>query len=165
MKNLAIRTASVLFLTVMMGVGLNAQYGQYGNRKHIRNGQEFVRGGCEFARGQKFGNGHARMNQALALDLTEEQTEAMKALRLEHYKTMKPLRNKMVELKARERTLLSEEVVDLKLVNKGIDEQTDLMNKMKKLQAEQKVNAKEILTDEQIMKLEGRRQFSKQRNI
>ena len=36
----------------------------------------------------------------------------------------------MVELKARERTLLSEESVYMKAVNKTIDEQTDLTNKM-----------------------------------
>ena len=101
--------------------------------------------------------------QAFALDLTEEQQEQMQTLRLEHYKVMKPLRNQMAELKARERTLISEEEVDMKSIHKVIDNQTDLMNEMRKLQAEHKVAAKEILTDEQVMKLDQRRRFAKRR--
>ena len=99
------------------------------------------------------------------LDLTEEQQEAMKTLRAENYKTMKPLKNKMVELKARERTLLSEETVDMKAVYKVIDEQTELSNKMRKIQVAHKVEVKEILTDEQIMQLEQRRNFSQNRRL
>ena len=38
----------------------------------------------------------------------------------------------MAELKAHERTLLSEEAVNMKAVNKAIDEQTELMNQMRK---------------------------------
>jgi t-SNARE complex subunit (syntaxin) len=68
----------------------------------------------------------------------------------------------MLELKARERTLLSEKEVDLKALNKVIDEQTDLLNKMKKLEAEQKVAVKGILTDEQIMNLERQRERRQQ---
>ena len=97
----------------------------------------------------------------LSLDLTTEQEEAMKNLRTENYKTMQPLKNQMVELKARERTLMSEETVDLKAVNKVIDDQTDLINKMRKIQASHKVEVKEILTDEQEMKLEQRSQFKR----
>ena len=101
----------------------------------------------------------------LALDLTEDQQEAMTSLRTENYKTMKPLKNKMAELKARERTLLSEETVDIKAVNKLIDEQTELNNKMRKIQVAHKVEVKEILTDEQIMKLDQHRKFSTNRHF
>ncbi len=68
----------------------------------------------------------------------------------------------MAELKARERTLLSEESVDMKAVNKTIDEQTDLMNKMRKLQTKHQVAVKSNLTDEQVIQLQQRRQFARQ---
>jgi len=100
------------------------------------------------------------MNRVDLLDLSEEQQAAMTTLQTEHYKTITPLKNKMAELKARERTLLSEENVDMKQVNNTIDEQTSLMNKIRKLQVEHQVSMKSILTDEQVMKLQQRRDFA-----
>ena len=103
-----------------------------------------------------FEPGYGKTQPFACLDLTEQQQEQMKTLRLEHYKTMKPLRNKMVELKARETTLLSEDEVDMKTVYKVIDDQTDLKNQMHKLRVEHRVAIKEILNDEQVMILEQR---------
>ena len=148
MKTNLIKTAGLFMMVALMTTGLNAQASRQGGRGSGPNGQ-----------------GKERMAGYLALDLSEEQQEAMKALRTENYKTIKPLKNKMVELKARERTLLSEETVDLKAVNKVIDEQTELSNKMRKIQVAHKVEVKEILTDEQIMKLDQRRKFSKHRRF
>ncbi len=95
------------------------------------------------------------------LDLTEAQSEELTALRTEHYKSMKPLRAKMIENKARERTLLSEEAVDLKAVDKLIDQQTELMSKMHKQQTRHQIDMKKILNDEQVMKLEQRKRQAK----
>ena len=134
-------------MATMLVTGLDAQSPRQKNRQ----------GGPEFSQRQ------GRMAQQYFLDLSEEQQEEMITLRTENYKTLKPLQNKMAELKARERTLLSEEDVDMKAVNKGIDEQTDLMNKIRKLQVEHKVNVKSILTDEQIMKMGQRSKFAKHR--
>ncbi len=167
MKNYRIKSAGVFLLAAMMFTGLNAQSPRQGGRGLGPCGQGY---GPEFGPnqgfrqyGQEFGQRQQRMAQNFSLDLSEEQQEEMQSLRSDHYKIIKPLRNKTVELKARERTLLSEENVDLKAVNKVIDEQTDLMNKIRKLQVEHNVNAKSILTDEQVIKLEQRRVFAKQR--
>jgi len=102
-----------------------------------------------------------KAGQFARLDLSEEQQTEITSLRTEHYKKITPLRNKMVELKARERTLLSEESVDMKAVNKTIDEQSDLMNKMRKLQTSHQVAVKSLLTDEQLMQFQQRRQFAR----
>lgn len=110
------------------------------------------------------GYGQGNMGGKLAcLDLTEEQQEQLKTLRLEHYKVMKPLKAEMSELKAREHTLFSADETDLKALYSVIDDQTALMNKMRKLQAEHKLEGKNILTDEQLMKLEQRRNFAKKK--
>jgi Spy/CpxP family protein refolding chaperone len=109
------------------------------------------------------GSVEAKGQRLVWLDLSEDQQEEVTTLRTEHYKEITPLKNKMAELKARERTLLSEESVDVKAVNKSIDEQTDLLNSMRKLQAKHQIAVKSILTDEQVMKLQQGRQFA-QRN-
>jgi len=130
-----IKSAGVLLLGLLMLTAVNAQSARQG--------------------GRGMGNQHAR------LELTEEQETQITSLRTEHYKEVTPMKNKMAELKARERTLLSEESVDMNAVNKAIDEQTDLMNKVRKLQVEHQVSVKSILTDEQVMKMQQRSQFAR----
>ncbi|MFH0756485.1 MAG: Spy/CpxP family protein refolding chaperone [Bacteroidota bacterium] len=138
MKNRMMKTAGIFLLAAVMVTGIQAQ---------AQNGKG--NGPC----------GQGRMQQA-SLDLSEEQQEQMQALRLEHYKVMKPLRNQMAELEAREQTLISEEEVDMKAVNKVIDDQTALQNKMRKLGVEHRLAVREILTDEQLMKLDQRQNFA-----
>jgi len=104
---------------------------------------------------------NAQPRQSAWLDLSEEQQEELSTLRTEHFKEITPLRNKMAELKARERTLLSEENVDMKALEANIDEQTDLMNSIKKLQTKHQLAVKNVLSDEQFMKLQQRRGYAR----
>lgn len=140
-----IKFAGALLLGFLMITAVNAQNRQ-GGRGMNQTDNTF--------------NGRAGLSARL--DLSEEQQTEITSLRTEHYKEITPLKNKMAELKARERTLLSEESVDMKSVNKTIDEQTDLMNSIRKLQVEQQVAVKSQLTDEQLMQLQQRRQFARQ---
>jgi len=144
MKTKLIKTAGLFLMASLMVTSLNAQFSRQGGRGS-----------------GAYGHGNAQMSAQFSLDLTAEQQEAMKTLRADNYKTMKPLKNSMQELKARERTLMSEESVDMKSVNRVIDEQTDLMNKMRKIQVTHKVGVKEILTDEQEMRLEQRTRYGR----
>jgi Spy/CpxP family protein refolding chaperone len=143
MKTEIIKSTAILFLGLLMATAVNAQSPRQGGR-----GNGFYR------------PGDGREMQRMRLDLSDEQQEQLTALRTEHYKAVTPLRNKMAELKARERTLLSEENVDMEAVNKNIDEQTAVENSLKKLQAEHQVAVKKVLTDEQIMQLQQRRHFA-----
>ncbi|RLE06035.1 MAG: hypothetical protein DRJ13_00935 [Bacteroidetes bacterium] len=147
MNTRIIKTAGALLLGFLMITAVNAQNRQ-GGRGQGYNGSE-----------KSYGHQFAK------LELTEEQEAKMTSLRTDHYKDITPLRNKMSELKARERTLLSEESIDMKAVNKTIDEQTDLMNSMRKLQVEHQLAVKSNLTDEQVMKLQQRRQFSRRNGM
>lgn len=144
MNTRIIKSAGALLLGFLMITAVNAQNRQGG-------------------RGQGYNGSEKSYSQQFAkLELTEAQETEMTSLRTEHYKEITPMKNKMVELKARERTLLSEESVDMKAVSKTIDEQTDLMNSTRKLQVEHQLAVKSILTDEQVMKLQQRRQFARQ---
>jgi Spy/CpxP family protein refolding chaperone len=143
MKTRNIKFAGALLLGLLMATGIDAQPRQ--------GGKGFGPRGAGEGYGQRMA----------WLDLTEAQQEELTTLRTEHFKEITPLKNKMAEFKARERTLLSEESVDMKAVEKTIDEQTDLMNTMRKLQTRHQLEAKSILTDEQVMMLQQRRQFAR----
>jgi Spy/CpxP family protein refolding chaperone len=148
MKKTMIRSAGILFLGIVMSVAVNAQPSRQGGRGPGH-----------------YGAGEGPRMQSAKLELTEEQQEEMTSLRTRYFKEITPLRNKMAELKAGERTLLSEEDVDMDAVNRNIDQQTELSNTMKKLQVQHQVAVKEILTDEQVMQLQQRRQFAQRDNF
>ncbi len=83
------------------------------------------------------------------LNLTEEQKLKVKALRLEHFKEIQPLRNHLDELKAKEHTLITLEKPDISTINSNIDEITKTQNQMMKLRARHHQQVSELLTDEQ----------------
>ena len=141
MKNYSIKTAGMLLLAIVFSAGLNAQ----GNR----------RGGGPYERGMQ--RETLRPMAMERLDLTEDQQSKLKELQTAHYNTIKPLRAKLMETKARERTLLAQEEVDQKAVNALIDEETELLNQLKKLRIEHKLSVQDVLTDEQQMQLEQMR--------
>ena len=76
---------------------------------------------------------------------------------MKHYKEMKPIRAEMGELQARQRTLMSQEEVDVKSVNKLIDEKTSLMNEVQKKKVNHQLAFREVLTDEQQMMLDQKK--------
>jgi len=141
MKTRIIKSAGVILLATMMTMVVDAQYNRQGGK-----GMRSVDEEGNFGR----------------LDLTEVQKEELSALRTEQYKSMKPLRAKMNEIRARERTLLAEETVDLKALDKVIDQQTELMNKIRKEQVRHRLAMKDVLTEEQLMQLEQRRRHAGQ---
>jgi len=144
MRTRNIKTVGVLLMSMFMVTAINAQSPRQGGRGLGPDGDR----------------PYGKMDRLAALELSEEQQAEITTLRTEHYKTITPLKNKMVELKARERTLLSEESIDMKAVNKTIDEQSELSNSMRKLQVKHQVAIKGLLSDEQVMKLQQRRQYA-----
>ncbi len=157
MKNRRIKTAGVVVLAMVMFAGIDAQPRQGRGNNPGRAGTGYGAGYGPYAQADSDFIPGTRPGQALYLELTEAQQEQWEALRLTHYKEMKPLRNQMVELKARERTLISEENADIKALNKVIDDQSALMNKIQKLRIEHRLAVRANLTDEQLMKLDQRR--------
>jgi Spy/CpxP family protein refolding chaperone len=91
------------------------------------------------------------------LDLTPEQMEQMKQMRLEMTKEMLPLRNDMAILKAEYRKLITAEKPSQKEINANIDKQTALINKMKKVRASHMLKMRDILTEEQWLMIQSHR--------
>lgn len=145
MKTMKKRTITILLslLMIIAGTSLFAQHGR-------------GPGPCGMGYGQ-FGMGHGMMrnNYCPLPDLTDDQAEQIKELRLAHYKEVQPLRDQMSELAVRHRNLVRAEKPDTKAINAGIDERTDVMNKLMKKQAEFRIEFRNLLTDEQKMKLDN----------
>ena len=86
---------------------------------------------------------------------TEEQKEQMKELRMETVKKVKPLKNELDELMARQQTLTTADKADLKAINKNIDEMSDLKADIAKIMAAQHQQIRSLLTEEQLVKFDS----------
>ncbi len=82
-------------------------------------------------------------------DLTEDQQAKIKELRLEQMKLAQDFKNLMGENKAKYRTLMTADKADMTAINKNIDEQTAIKNKMMKAKAKHKQAIRSLLTEEQ----------------
>ena len=82
-------------------------------------------------------------------DMTEQQKEQMEELRTEHLKVMLPLKNQLTEKHARLNTLSTVENVDMKKINKTIDEIGEIKTKMMKEHASHRQEIRKLLTEDQ----------------
>ena len=87
-------------------------------------------------------------------NLSEEQKAALQQLRTEHYAKMKDHRNQMGELAAKQRTIMSDYIIDQKAAEKLIDQKTELMNKQMNERVAHRAAVNKELTEEQVLQLE-----------
>ncbi len=95
---------------------------------------------------------------------TEEQKEAMKAIRLETAKEVKPLRNELGELTARQKTLTTAPEADLDVIYGNIEKISEVKIKMAKIRARQQQEIRALLTDEQLLLFDSKRVREKMRH-
>lgn len=110
--------------------------------------------GIAFAQQPGMGQGHgekmcSRGHRSMIRDLTEEQTEQMKELRVEHWKAVQPLRNQIGEKRARLRTLSTSDKVDMAGINRVIEDIGKMRTQMMKERARHRQDVRELLTEEQ----------------
>jgi Spy/CpxP family protein refolding chaperone len=89
-------------------------------------------------------------------NFTEEQKTKMKEIRMASYKEIKPLKNQLGELKAKQRTLATADKPDINAINANIDEITKVENKIMKIKASGHQQVRVLLTDEQKMWFDSR---------
>lgn len=94
-------------------------------------------------------NERAQGQQMRLPNLTDEQKEQIKAIRLNGQKEALPLRNELMEKKARLRTLTTSEDYNENSVNNTIDEISELEASLMKLRQNHRQEVREILTEEQ----------------
>jgi len=90
---------------------------------------------------------------------TEEQKEAMKEIRLETAKKMKPLKNQLREMNARQKTLTTAEDANLDAIYENIEKMSKAKTEMAKIRARQHQEVRELLTEEQLLKFDSRKRM------
>ncbi|MFP4526074.1 MAG: Spy/CpxP family protein refolding chaperone [Bacteroidales bacterium] len=82
-------------------------------------------------------------------NLTEEQQEQIKELRLEHMKAMQNYQNELQEKRASLRTLQTQDNPDMSKINNKIEELGELRTEMHKESAQHRQEIRKMLDDEQ----------------
>ncbi len=82
-------------------------------------------------------------------DLTEKQKEQIKQLRTEHLKAMLPLKNQLMEKRARLHTISTSENVNMKEINNMIEEIGAIKTRLMKERAAHRQEIRTLLTQEQ----------------
>ena len=88
---------------------------------------------------------------------TEEQKEAMKAIRLKSAKEVKAYRDELRELEAHHQTLTTADIADLNAINSSIEKIGKVKMELAKIRAKDHQEVRSLLTEEQRMKFDSRR--------
>ncbi len=86
---------------------------------------------------------------------TEEQQEKVKELRLETAKKVRPLRNQLNELEARQQTLTTAENANMEAIYENIDKISEVRGEIQKIMAKQHQDIRSMLTEEQLLKYDS----------
>ena len=86
---------------------------------------------------------------------TDEQKGIIKEMRLELAKQMKPLKNELGELEARQRTLSTQEKPDMKTIFKNIDKMSEVKTEIAKIMAQHIQDVRAMLDEEQLLKFDA----------
>ncbi len=89
-------------------------------------------------------------------NLTQEQRDQMKTLRVEMMKESNTVRNQIAEKRAHLKSLQATDNADMKAINKTIDEIASLQAQQMKAQANMQVKTRALLTDEQKVMYDAR---------
>ena len=121
------------------------------------NGSGFGQGqgkGMQGKPGMKGRPGMMQGQMAWMKDLTQEQKDGLKALRLEQMKAMTQYKNKLAEYQAKLRTLTTSEDVKLKDIDKIIDQMSKIKLDVAKEKLKHRLDVRNILTDEQKVRFD-----------
>ncbi len=86
---------------------------------------------------------------------TEEQQEAIKKIKVETEKEIKPLRNKLREMEAHQQTLTTADKANMGAIYKNIDEMSEVKAEMAKIRASKHQEIRKLLTEEQLIKFDS----------
>ena len=131
-----------IIIIICLITTVNLSYAQpYGNGRNERNNQHEQR-----ERGPAW------------LDLSEEQKTKAEALRLNMQKAALPIKNQLGENRAKMRPLTTADNPDMKAINKLIDKNAALRAELEKLRVASHQDFRKLLTEEQRVKFDTRRQ-------
>jgi Spy/CpxP family protein refolding chaperone len=94
---------------------------------------------------------------------TAEQKEAIKEIRLDIAKQLKPLRNELNELNARQKTLSTATDADLDAIYANIEKIYKIKTEIAKLNAKQHQEIRSLLTEKQLLQFDSHRNIIKRK--
>lgn len=134
--------SAVFIAAFLFSVAVAAQPGRQGNRME---------------RGEMMMKRHQNFKADRASIFTDEQKEQVQQIRLETAKKVKPLRNELHELMARQQTLTTADDASLKAINANIEKMADVKTEIAKLHAAQHQEIRSLLNEEQLLKFDQRK--------
>jgi Spy/CpxP family protein refolding chaperone len=130
------------------GMRMSAKQGMPGKQGMQAHGGMHARSGMK---------GKPGMKQGGMMNFTAEQQEQLKTLKVEQMKSMTQFRNKLGEFNAKMKTITSADDVNLKDVDKLLDEMGEVKLEMAKNQLAFKQSIRAMLTDEQKVMMDMHR--------
>jgi len=94
---------------------------------------------------------------------TKEQKEAIEEIRLNTAKQLKSLRNELNELNAKQKTLSTASDADLDAIYANIEKIYKVKTEIAKLNAKQHQEIRSLLTEDQLLQFDNRREMIKRR--
>lgn len=153
MKRVKTITAIAIMVTLITAGSAFAQRGQGRGLMNNPDGR-----GMMYNTERSYGYGQCILN------LTPEQDEKIIELRTKHLKEVTPLRNELNEKRARLQTLQSADNPNLNEINTTIDEMASIRTKIQKKGAAHRVEISSLLTVDQRVVFNSRRQGRMGRN-
>ena len=130
-----------------MGKAHRANQGGQGG---MRNGEGLAQGGKRGKGFQQKAGKQMRQERNL-LDLSDEQKEQMKELRLAHLKDTKELKNELEVIRLKQKHLMTAENIDKNAIMKNVDRLSGVQNQLAKKGIDHKMEVREILTEDQLV--------------
>lgn len=141
------KIAVLLFTLIAFTITVQAQNGQIRMYKGGGENNKNVN-----VRVHRFGG-----NELMIPNLSQEQQDQIKKLRLEMSKEITATRNQIAEKRARLNTLQATDNADVKAINKTIDEIASLQAQQMKAKSNFHVKTRALLNDEQKVEFDSRR--------
>jgi len=85
------------------------------------------------------------------LNLSDEQKEQMKDLRIAHFNASKELRDQVEILQLRQKQIMTSENIDEKMIIENMDRLSGIQNKLAKMKVDHNMEVRKLLTEDQLI--------------
>ena len=131
------KTSIMLMIVLLASLAVNGQPGKQDRRQNMKRGMR-----------QMMENRFREEGRRVDF-FTAEQKTAIRELRLENAKKVKPLRNELQEMIAHQHTLTTAEKTNMNAIDRNIEKMAELRAKIAKIQVRQHQEIRAMLTGEQ----------------
>lgn len=133
------------------GKGYGQAKGKKGRAHAMRNGKGKGQKRMREARGQNQRRMGDKSRGWKMLDLSDDQKSKMKEMRIAHIDSNKELKNKVEELRLKQKHLMTADKTDENAIMQNADRLSEIQNTLAKKKVEHQMKVREILTEDQLV--------------